>query len=210
MPVLPSFNLSDVITILTVIRITNESGSLLPFICERNKKTFAFEAPQHPIDSNLKISDTLWAIPQRITFEGVVPAKSWDTFEQMIKGEMTDGGSLSVGQTIKQNIFGANAGGKDGNLVGLGLYTITTLSGIYKNMALISAEFEESAEMNSAYRGSLTFQECPQVKASSADFSADKIANVTDGDTVKTGQQTVKEEAGMSIMKMAQKIFNGG
>lgn len=190
MPVLPSFNLSDVITILTVIRITNKFGSTLPFICERNKKTFAFEAPQHPIDSNLKISDTLWANPKGITFEGVVPAKSWDTFEQMIKGEAAGLGNLGVLKSIGSNILGAKAGSKGS---GLGLYTITTLSGIYKNMALISAEFEESATMNTAYKGSLTFKECPQVKASGSDFSVDKLGNPADANTCTAGQQCVKE-----------------
>lgn len=185
---LPGFNLSDILTFYKVIRIKTQNGALLPFICETNEETRAWQAPRHPTDTNSKITDTLWTDPKKMSFTGFVPAKRWEEFDQLIKGGDA-GEEKELLNSIARNIFGGVDGGK---AAGLGLYEITVLGGVYKDMALVGLTRSETAEVNSAYKVTLDFQEVLKVSASSSVLTAQQVKEAQDASTQELGQQTAK------------------
>lgn len=182
--VIPNFNLSDILTFYKVIRIKTEKGAILPFICKENSETRSWQTPQHPTDMNVKITDTIWTEPKKINLKGLVPAKHWEEFDQLIKGG--DAGKDELINSIATNIFGGKSGGE---LKGVGLYEITVLGGVYKNMALISLSRSEKPDVNCAYDVELGFQEVLKAEASTANLSTQQVRDAQAASTQETGQK---------------------
>lgn len=179
---LPSFTLSDILTFYKVVKIKTARGAELPFICISNSEQRSWQSPTHPTDKNVVISDTLWKDPVEITLNGHVYEKSWDRFSQLISGSKE--GEADYFQSVKNNIIGGSAG----EAGALGLYTVTVLGGVHKNMALISLTREETPDEVSGYPVTLKFKEVLQVSASSSKITVKQAASADFPDTLNSGQ----------------------
>lgn len=188
--VLPSFTLGDILTFLKAVKIKTANGAILPFICISNSESRSWKTPEHPTDSNIVISDTIYSEPITISLQGHIPMKSWERFKQLISGNEEKKANF-VEETIN-NIIG-RGGTALSDKYSLNLYEVKILGGIYKDMALIGITRNETPEENSGYSVTLDFKQVVKVQAKSSDLSADKVGQVGDGNPLDNSKVQPKE-----------------
>ncbi len=67
---LPRFSSQTITSIARAIRIVNDDV-VLYIIFTVDSAESKWEMPQHPVDSNIKISDTIWATPAHLSLEQI-------------------------------------------------------------------------------------------------------------------------------------------
>lgn len=184
--VLPSFNLADIITFVRVVKVRTANGAELPFVCTGNDTTATWQAPQHPTDSNVVISDTIYKNPIEINLQGHVPAKSLDRFIQLINGSTEQQSSYK--DNVLNNIFGRSPDIATPTAAPLGLYTVTLLGNTHENMALMSFSRTETPEENSGYAVTLNFKQVMIVEDDYTKLTKEQVAQAQAADTIDSGK----------------------
>ncbi len=205
---LPSFTLGDILTFYKVIRIKTEAGAELPFICVNNRESRSWKSPEHPTDRNTVISDTLWTEPKTLSLTGHVPVKSWERFRQLVEGSAEKGSRGISGylQNVRNNILGGSAGDPGA----IGLYTVTLLGGVYKDMALISLTRTESPEENSGYAVTLEFRQVLKAESATHAMTKENVASAGYADTIERGKTSLKNTSLLKKGVDATKGYIGG
>lgn len=187
--VIPSATVEDLMAFRKAVKITTEHGAILPFFCMEVRENRQWQVPQHPIDTNTYIADTIWRHPIEVQLDGHVAAKALDRFKQLIDGS-TEGKS-GYWKSVLMNITGKWKKGAQGLL---GLYKVQVLGGLYENMALTNYERTETPDENCGYAVSLTFQQVIQVIGTESQLTVENVASSGDSSTIDTGQTNLKKE----------------
>ena len=161
---LPRFSLQSIIEIRRAIRIEN-NGVIFPIIFTEDKEDCAWEIPQHPVDANMKISDTVWSTPARLSFTGYVSIMKYQLVLQMIDS------ALKANQ----------------------LFTVYYMGGVYNNMQFLSLSKVSNADNASSYKLQIEMQQIPFVMPLTTAITAAQAASVQDAETSLLGQAQATE-----------------
>ena len=156
---LPRFSLQSIIEIRRAIRIEN-NGVIFPVIFIEDKEDCVWEIPQHPVDANMKISDTIWSTPARLSFTGYVSIMKYQLVLQMIDS------ALKANQ----------------------LFTVYYMGGVYNNMQFLSLSKVSNADNASSYKLQIEMQQIPFVMPLTTAITAAQAASVQDAETSLLGQ----------------------
>lgn len=161
---LPRFSLQSIASIKRAIRIEN-NGVIFPIIFTEDKEDCVWEIPQHPVDANMKISDTIWSTPARLSFTGYVSIMKYQLVLQLIDS------ALKANQ----------------------LFTVYYMGGVYENMQFLSLSKVSNADNASSYKLQIEMQQIPFVMPLTTAITAAQAASVQDAETSLLGQAQVKE-----------------
>ncbi len=161
---LPRFSLQSIASIRRAIRIEN-NGVIFPIIFTEDKEDCVWEIPQHPVDANMKISDTIWSTPARLSFTGYVSIMKYQLVLQLIDS------ALKANQ----------------------LFTIYYMGGVYENMQFLSLSKVANADNASSYKLQIEMQQIPFVMPLTTAITAAQAASVQDAETSLLGQVQAKE-----------------
>lgn len=162
---LPRFSLQSIMDIRRAIRIVNSSGVILPIIFISDKEDCSWEVPQHPVDSNMKINDTVWSTPARLSLEGFVGIMKYPLVLQMIDA------ALKANQ----------------------LWTVYYMGGIYTNMEFVSLSKTANADNATSYKVQIEMQQIPFVAPLTAAITAEQSKLAQDAETQLLGQTQANE-----------------
>lgn len=175
---LPRFSLQSIIDIRRVIRIVNSSGIILPIIFISDKEDCLWEIPQHPVDSNMKISDTVWSTPARLSLDGFVSIMKYPLVLQMIDS------------ALKSNQ----------------LWTVYYMGGVYQNMEFLSLSKTANADNATSYKVQIEMQQIPLVMPLTAAITAEQSKLAQDAETQLLGQTQANEVK--DNRTLAKKVLN--
>ena len=161
---LPRFSLQSIASIRRAIRIEN-NGVIFPIIFTEDKEDCVWEIPQHPVDANMKISDTIWSTPARLSFTGYVSIMKYQLVLQLIDS------ALKANQ----------------------LFTVYYMGGVYDNMQFLSLSKVSNADNASSYKLQIEMQQIPFVSPLTTAITAAQAASVQDAETSLLGQVQAKE-----------------
>lgn len=162
---LPRFSLQSIMDIKRAIRIVNSAGVILPIIFISDKEDCSWEVPQHPVDANMKISDTIWSTPARLSFTGYISIMKYQLVLQMIDS------ALKANQ----------------------LFTVYYMGGVYDNMQFLSLSKVSNADNASSYKLQIEMQQIPFVKPLTTAITAEQAKLAQDAETKLLGQTQSKE-----------------
>lgn len=161
---LPRFSLQSIASIRRAIRIEN-NGVIFPIIFTEDKEDCVWEIPQHPVDANMKISDTIWSTPAKLSLNGYVSIMKYQLVLQMIDS------ALKANQ----------------------LFTVYYMGGVYENMQFLSLSKVSNADNASSYKLQIEMQQIPFVSPLTTAITAAQAASVQDAETSLLGQVQAKE-----------------
>lgn len=170
--ILPRFSLQSIIDIRRAIRIVNSSGIILPIIFISDKEDCLWEIPQHPVDSNMKISDTVWSTPARLSLDGFVSIMKYPLVLQMIDS------------ALKSNQ----------------LWTVYYMGGVYQNMEFLSLSKTANADNATSYKVQIEMQQIPLVMPLTTAITAAQSASAQDAETQLLGQTQAQQKSDASIL----------
>lgn len=153
------------------IRIVNSAGVILPIIFISDKENVSWEVPQHPVDANMKISDTVWSTPARLSLDGYVGIMKYPLVLQMIDA------------ALKSNQ----------------LWTVYYMGGVYNNMQFLSLSKVSNADNASSYKLQIEMQQIPFVMPLTTAITAAQVASVQDAETTLLGQAQSQKKSDTSI-----------
>lgn len=162
---LPRFSLQSIMDIKRAIRIVNSAGIILPIIFISDKEDCSWEIPQHPVDSNMKISDTVWSTPARLSLDGFVSIMKYPLVLQMIDS------------ALKSNQ----------------LWTVYYMGGVYRNMEFVSLSKTANADNATGYKIQIEMQQIPFVMPLTTAITAEQVRDVQDAETSLLGQAQATE-----------------
>lgn len=162
---LPRFSLQSIMDIKRAIRIVNSAGIILPIIFISDKEDCSWEIPQHPVDSNMKISDTVWSTPARLSLDGYVGIMKYPLVLQMIDA------------ALKSNQ----------------LWTVYYMGGVYRNMEFVSLSKTANADNATGYKIQIEMQQIPFVMPLTTAITAEQVRDVQDAETTLLGQTQAAE-----------------
>ena len=157
---LPRFSLQSIMDIKRAIRIVNSAGVILPIIFISDKEDCSWEVPQHPVDANMKISDTVWSTPARLSLDGYVGIMKYPLVLQMIDA------------ALKSNQ----------------LWTVYYMGGVYQNMEFVSLSKTATSDNASSYKLQIEMQQIPFVMPLTTVITAEQVREVQDAETSLLGQ----------------------
>lgn len=169
---LPRFSLQSIMDIRRAIRIVNSSGVILPIIFISDKEDCSWEVPQHPVDSNMKISDTVWSIPARLSLDGFVGIMKYPLVLQMIDS------------ALKSNQ----------------LWTVYYMGGVYQNMEFLSLSKTANADNATSYKVQIEMQQIPLVMPLTTAITAAQSASAQDAETQLLGQTQAQQKSDALIL----------
>lgn len=169
---LPRFSLQSIMDIRRAIRIVNSSGIILPIIFISDKEDCSWEIPQHPVDSNMKISDTVWSTPARLSLDGFISIMKYPLVLQMIDS------------ALKSNQ----------------LWTVYYMGGVYKNMEFLSLSKTANADNATSYKVQIEMQQIPLVMPLTTAITAAQSASAQDAETQLLGQTQAQQKSDASIL----------
>ncbi len=167
---LPRFSLQSIASIRRAIRIEN-NGVIFPVIFIEDKEDCVWEIPQHPVDANMKISDTIWSTPARLSFTGYVSIMKYQLVLQMIDS------ALKANQ----------------------LFTVYYMGGVYDNMQFLSLSKVSNADNASSYKLQIEMQQIPFVMPLTTAITAEQAKLAQDAETKLLGQTQAKKKSDASI-----------
>lgn len=167
---LPRFSMQSIASIRRAIRIENK-GVILPIIFIEDKEDCAWEIPQHPIDTNMKISDTVWSTPAKLSLTGYVSIMKYQLVLQMIDS------ALKINQ----------------------LFTVYYMGGVYNNMQFLSLSKTSNADNASSYKVQIEMQQIPFVMPQTTVITAAQAASVQAAETTLLGQTQAQQKSDASI-----------
>lgn len=170
--ILPRFSLQSIMDIRRAIRIVNSSGIILPIIFISDKEDCSWEIPQHPVDSNMKISDTVWSTPARLSLDGFVSIMKYPLVLQMIDS------------ALKSNQ----------------LWTVYYMGGVYQNMEFLSLSKTANADNATSYKVQIEMQQIPLVMPLTAAITAEQSKLAQDAETQLLGQTQAQQKSDASIL----------
>lgn len=175
---LPRLSLQSIIGIKRAIRIVDFQNEILPIIFTADKEVCSWEVPQHPVDSNIKISDTVWATPARISLEGYVGIMKYPLVLQMIDN------------ALKSNQ----------------LWTVYYMGGVYNNMEFISLSKTANSDNATSYKVQIEMQQIPFVMPLTTALTLAQVKSVQDAETLTLGQSQASEVK--DNKSLAKKLLN--
>lgn len=178
---LPRFSLQTITDIKRGIRIVNSSGVILPVIFMEDREDCNWEIPQHPVDSNMKISDTVWSTPAHLSLQGYVSVNRYSYMLQMIDT------ALKRGE----------------------LWTVYYMGGVYSDMTFVSLSKTSNSENVTGYKVQIDMQQLPLVKPVTTAITAEISRLTKDADTQNMGQQQADKKDNRTLAKMALQLFTG-
>ena len=161
---LPRFSLQLIASIRRAIRIEN-NGVIFPIIFVEDKEDCAWEVPQHPVDANMKISDTVWSTPARLSLDGYVGIMKYPLVLQMIDA------------ALKSNQ----------------LWTVYYMGGVYQNMEFVSLSKTATSDNATSYKIQIEMQQIPFVMPLTTVITAEQVREVQDAETTLLGQTQATE-----------------
>ena len=161
--VLPRFSPQSITKWKKLIRI-EYAGVALPIIFIENTEDAAWEIPTHPVDSNMKISDTIWNTPAAISLTGYVARNKYDNMMQMISS------------TINAS----------------GLYTVYLLGKVYNNMQFESISKISNSDNVTGYKLEITMKEILKVTPSMSIITEAQAKISQDATVQELGQSTAQ------------------
>lgn len=173
---LPRFSLQSIMDIKRAIRIVNSAGVILPIIFISDKEDCSWEVPQHPVDSNIKISDTVWSTPARLSLDGYAGIMNYPLILQMIDA------------ALKSNQ----------------LWTVYYMGGVYKNMEFVSLSKTSNADNATSYKVQIEMQQIPFVKPLTSIITAEQSKLVQDTETLTLGQTQAQQKSEASLLYQAR------
>ena len=168
---LPRFSLQSIMDIKRAIRIVNSAGVILPVIFISDKEDCSWEVPQHPVDSNMKISDTVWSTPARLSLDGYVGIMKYPIVLQMIDA------------ALKSNQ----------------LWTVYYMGGVYQNMEFVSLSKTAASDNATSYKIQIEMQQIPFVMPLTTVITAEQVREVQDAETTLLGQTQSQKKSDTSI-----------
>ena len=153
------------------IRIVNSAGVILPVIFISDKEDCSWEVPQHPVDANMKISDTVWSTPARLSLDGYVGIMKYPLVLQMIDA------------ALKSNQ----------------LWTVYYMGGVYRNMEFVSLSKTANADNATSYKIQIEMQQIPFVMPLTTVITAEQVREVQDAETSLLGQTQSQKKSDTSI-----------
>ena len=168
---LPRFSLQSIMDIKRAIRIVNSAGVILPIIFISDKEDCSWEVPQHPVDANMKISDTVWSTPARLSLDGYVGIMKYPLVLQMIDA------------ALKSNQ----------------LWTVYYMGGVYQNMEFVSLSKTATSDNASSYKLQIEMQQIPFVMPLTTVITAEQVREVQDAETSLLGQTQSQKKSDTSI-----------
>lgn len=168
---LPRFSLQSIMDIKRAIRIVNSAGVILPIIFISDKEDCSWEVPQHPVDANMKISDTVWSTPARLSLDGYVGIMKYPIVLQMIDA------------ALKSNQ----------------LWTVYYMGGVYQNMEFVSLSKTATSDNATSYKIQIEMQQIPFVMPLTTAITAAQAASVQDAETSLLGQTQSQKKSDTSI-----------
>lgn len=164
--VLPRISPQSIAKWKKLIRI-EYAGVALPIIFTENTEESSWEIPTHPVDSNMKISDTIWNTPAAISLTGYIARNKYDNMMQMISS------------TINAS----------------GLFTVYLLGKVYDNMQFESISKTSNSDNVTGYRLEISMKEILKVSASLTTIT-EKQALIAQNATVQElGQSTAQNKS---------------
>lgn len=161
--VLPRFSPQSITKWKKLIRI-EYAGVALPIIFIENTEDAAWEIPTHPVDSNMKISDTIWNTPAAISLTGYVARSKYDNMMQMISA------------TINAS----------------GLFTVYLLGKVYNNMQFESISKISNSDNVTGYKLEITMKEILKVTPSMSIITEAQAKIAQDATVQELGQSTAQ------------------
>ena len=168
---LPRFSLQSIMEIARAIRIVNSVGVILPIIFISDKEDCSWEVPQHPVDANMKISDTVWSTPARLSLDGYVGIMKYPIVLQMIDA------ALKANQ----------------------LWTVYYMGGVYQNMEFVSLSKTAASDNATSYKIQIEMQQIPFVMPLTTVITAEQVREVQDAETTLLGQTQSQKKSDTSI-----------
>lgn len=168
---LPRFSLQSIMKIKRAIRIVNSAGVILPIIFISDKEDKSWEVPQHPVDANMKISDTVWSTPARLSLDGYVGIMKYPLVLQMIDA------------ALKSNQ----------------LWTVYYMGGVYQNMEFVSLSKTAVSDNATSYKIQIEMQQIPFVMPLTTAITAAQSASVQAAETTLLGQTQAQQKSDASI-----------
>ena len=168
---LPRFSLQSIMDIKRAIRIVNSAGVILPIIFISDKEDCSWEVPQHPVDANMKISDTVWSTPARLSLDGYVGIMKYPLVLQMIDA------------ALKSNQ----------------LWTVYYMGGVYQNMEFVSLSKTAASDNATSYKIQIEMQQIPFVMPLTTVITAEQVREVQDAETTLLGQTQTQQKSDTSI-----------
>ncbi len=176
---LPRFSLQSITSIARAIRIVNNS-IILPIIFTADSEESQWEVPRHPVDSNMQISDTIWATPAHLQLDGFVSIRSYPLVLQLI----------------------------DSSLKSNQLWTVYYMGGVYRNMAIVSLSKTSSSDNASSYPVKIEVQQIPVVTPLVSAITAEQAKLVQDTDTALLGQTQAQQSSNSSLLYQSREYIN--
>ena len=167
---LPRFSLQSIMDIKRAIRIVNSAGVILPVIFISDKEDCSWEVPQHPVDANMKISDTVWSTPARLSLDGYVGIMKYTIVLQMIDA------------ALKSNQ----------------LWTVYYMGGVYQNMEFVSLSKTAASDNATSYKIQIEMQQIPFVMPLTTVITAEQVREVQDAETTLLGQTQSKSNTSIA------------
>lgn len=164
--VLPRFSPQSITKWKKLIRI-EYAGVALPIIFIENTEDAAWEIPTHTVDSNMKISDTIWNTPAAISLTGYVARNKYDNMMQMISS------------TINAS----------------GLYTVYLLGKVYNNMQFESISKISNSDNVTGYKLEITMKEILKVTPSLSTITATEAKIAQNATIQELGQSTAQNKS---------------
>lgn len=130
---IPKLSFSDIAKYYSLIRVSH-LGIASPIECIDDNVQRSWMAPQHPTETGLFVSDTIYEEPRSVTINAHIQNSMLPVFEAQIL--------LSV-------------------KIGTG-FNIYTMGGVYSNMFVTSFDRPESSDVSTGYNVSITFTELQQ------------------------------------------------
>lgn len=173
---LPRLSLQSISQIKRAIRIVGSDGEILPIIFISDKEDCSWQVPQHPVDSNMQISDTVWATPAKLSLDGYI---SINKYKQLLQ---------KIDSALKSNQ----------------LWTVYYMGGVYDNMEFVSLLKTANSDNATSYKLQIEMQEIPIVTAITKTISKEQVKKIEDAETESLGQVNTQDKSDASIMKQIQ------
>lgn len=173
---LPRLSLQSISQIKRAIRIVGSDGEILPIIFISDKEDCSWQVPQHPVDSNMQISDTVWATPAKLSLDGYI---SINKYKQLLQ---------KIDSALKSNQ----------------LWTVYYMGGVYDNMEFVSLSKTANSDNATSYKLQIEMQEIPIVTAITKTISKEQVKKIEDAETESLGQVNTQDKSDASFMKQIQ------
>lgn len=136
------------------------SGEVFPFFFTEENESREYEIPQHPVDSNINISDTIWQKPKVLNLKGLVSIDNYTTAIDMVDS------ARKLGR----------------------LFKVYYLGGLYENMQFTSISKTCTAEKATCFEVEVELQQIAYVTASTSVITQDTASSVSYSETSYLGQ----------------------